>query len=257
MDKNETINRLSIKNLFVNYGNSCIINNISLDVQPSEILAVIGESGCGKSTLLQSIAGFVPVSMGSIFLNNQEYIKDGLFSYEEWEVRKNVILVFQEYNLIPHFKCIDNIISGLIYVKKYNKSKSIELANEIADRLGIRNILNKYPYETSGGEKQRVALARAVIMQPQVLLLDEITSAIDPITINKVGKLIGEIKTSNEIQMSMILVTHNMKFARDYCDRIAFIHQGIFKEIGSPECIFDLPQTRELQLFINESKYLL
>lgn len=260
MDKNETIKkRLSIHALNVDYGSKQVVKDISLSIAASEMLGIIGESGCGKSTLLKAATGFVPIAQGSVLLDGQEYINSDGFLYEEWEVRKNIILVFQEYNLIPHFKCIDNIISGLVHVKKYNKKNAQDIAKEISSKLGIQHILDKYPYETSGGEKQRVALARAVVMKPKILLLDEITSAIDPVTINKVGKLVSEIKdeTAEYSDMSIVLVTHNMKFARDYCDRIAFLHQGTVKEVDTPAQIFDYPKTKELKFFIDESRYLL
>jgi polar amino acid transport system ATP-binding protein len=259
MDKEKPINRLSIRNLSVGYvDDKLVLDNLCLDIGRGEIVGIIGESGCGKSTLLNSIVGFAPIKDGFISLNGTIIMTDGKFTFEEWEIRRNISIVFQDFKLIPHMKCISNMCLGLIYSKGVKKNFAYEKAIEVAKKLDIEDVLEKYPSEISGGQKQRVSLARAILMEPDVLLLDEVTSAIDPLAINNLINLLRDLKNNEHTKdISILLVTHNLKFANDYCSKLAFISGGKIVESSSPDLILTNPISSQLKKFIDASKYLI
>jgi ABC-type polar amino acid transport system ATPase subunit len=248
--------QLKIANLEFSYGSRKILNSISLEVNKGEILAIIGKSGSGKSTLLKCLSVMIEAEKGDVFLNDQQIIQNGIFLYEAWEIRQRMMIVFQEYNLFPNMTVLSNIKIALEKVKNIDKTISMQIALSICDKLNLTGIKDKYPNEISGGEAQRTALARAIVLKPQVLLLDEITSAIDPSTILNVIKVINELKISEETKdTSIILVTHNIRFAVDYADSIAFLYDGKIHEQLDANKFITEAKSVITQEYINDSKY--
>jgi polar amino acid transport system ATP-binding protein len=248
--------QLKIENLEFSYGSRKILNGISLEIQKGEVLAIIGKSGSGKSTLLKCLSMMLNSEKGNIFLNGQQIIQDGNALYEAWEIRQRMMIVFQEYNLFPNMTVLSNIKIALERVKNIYKATSEQMALSMCDKLNLTEIKNKYPNEISGGEAQRTALARALVLKPQVLLLDEITSAIDPSTILNVIRVINELKNSEETKnTSIILVTHNIRFAVDYANSIAFLYDGKIHEQLDANKFLAEAKSAITQEYINDSKY--
>lgn len=215
---------LEIKNLNKSFKNTIALKNINLTVEKGDILSVIGTSGAGKTTLIRAITGLEKCESGTIKIDNSYLVNDGVYcsNKELAKIRKNVSLVFQNFNLFPHMTIMENIIEAPIYVMNINKSEAVKKALPLLSKLGIEDKKDSYPYELSGGQKQRAAIARALILNPNYICFDEPTSALDPETTKEVANLIKNL--SNDI--GIIIITHDMSFAKLVSTRIIEIKSG-------------------------------
>ncbi|MCD2171893.1 amino acid ABC transporter ATP-binding protein [Rhizobium sp. C4] len=226
------------------FGDNEVLKGINLDVQPGEVIAIIGKSGSGKSTLLRCINGLETINAGSIAVAGAQLLPDELHLRA---LRLKVGMIFQQFNLFPHLTVGGNVMVSQTVVKKTGKAEAETMARKMLDRVGLGHKFDAYPDELSGGQQQRVAIARALAMEPIALLCDEITSALDPELVQEVLAVVRELAAEG---MTLIMVTHEMKFARDVCSRVVFMHQGRVHEIGPPEEVFSNPQTAELKQFL-------
>jgi polar amino acid transport system ATP-binding protein len=226
------------------FGANEVLKGIDLDVDPGEVIAIIGKSGSGKSTLLRCINGLESIDGGTIMVAGTQ------LSPEESQLRAlrlKVGMIFQQFNLFPHLTAGRNVMLSPMVVKKAKREEAEKIAREMMERVGLAQKFDAYPDQLSGGQQQRVAIARALAMQPMALLCDEITSALDPELVNEVLAVVG---TLAEQGMTLLMVTHEMRFAREVCDRVVFMHQGRVHEIGPPEDVFANPRTPELRQFL-------
>lgn len=235
---------ISIDGLHKYFGDLHVLRGIDLEVQKGEVLSVIGASGSGKSTLLYCINGIEPVQQGSILV-------DGIDVHAKTtdlnKLRQRLGMVFQQWNSFPHLTAIQNVALAPQIVKKMSKSEAVEIAARQLEHVGLGDKLNVFPNALSGGQQQRLAIARALAMDPQYMLFDEATSALDP---ELVGEVLDTMRVLAEEGMTMICVTHEMGFARDVSDRVAYFHEGVVEEIGSPEQIFSDPQSEQTKKFL-------
>ncbi|MBU5595483.1 amino acid ABC transporter ATP-binding protein [Amphibacillus sp. MSJ-3] len=240
---------LEIRELHKNYGAQPVLSDISLSVKKGEVVVILGPSGCGKSTLLRCINGLEEIQAGKIFLNNIEISNAGT----QWHlIRQKVGMVFQSYDLFPHMTILDNILLGPVKVQKRNKQEARKQAEKLLDRVGLLEKINAYPRQLSGGQKQRVAIVRALCLNPEIILFDEVTAALDPEVVHEVLKVMLELANEG---MTMIIVTHEMDFAKAVADKIVFMDQGEIKEIASPSDFFKEPSTERGKQFINMFNY--
>jgi polar amino acid transport system ATP-binding protein len=226
------------------FGANEVLKGIDLDVDPGEVIAIIGKSGSGKSTLLRCINGLESIDGGTIMVAGTQ------LSPEESQLRAlrlKVGMIFQQFNLFPHLTAGRNVMLSPMVVKKTKREEAEKIAREMMERVGLAQKFDAYPDQLSGGQQQRVAIARALAMHPMALLCDEITSALDPELVNEVLAVVG---TLAEQGMTLLMVTHEMRFAREVCDRVVFMHQGRVHEIGPPEEVFANPRTPELRQFL-------
>lgn len=238
-------NILEIKELVKDYGKGPVLKGVSIAVKKSEVLVIIGPSGCGKSTLLRCINGLEEIQGGSIYLEGQEISQ----AQTDWSaVRQKIGMVFQHYELFPHMTILENISLAPVKVQKREKAKVIEEAKALLERVGLADKLAAYPRELSGGQKQRVAIVRSLIMKPDIMLFDEVTAALDPEMVREVLDVMLELAKSGS---TMLIVTHEMNFARAVSDRVIFMEKGHIVEEGRPEEFFDHPQTPRAQEFLN------
>ncbi len=226
------------------FGENEVLKGITLDVAPGEVIAIIGKSGSGKSTLLRCINGLETIDEGSILVAGAHLAPDELHLKA---LRLKVGMIFQQFNLFPHLTAGGNVMLAQRVVKKTRKAEAEAMARKMLDRVGLGHRFDAYPDQLSGGQQQRVAIARALAMQPIALLCDEITSALDPELVAEVLAVVRELAADG---MTLLMVTHEMKFARDVCSRVVFMHQGRVHEIGPPEQVFASPQTPELRQFL-------
>jgi polar amino acid transport system ATP-binding protein len=233
---------VSIKDVHKSFGDLKVLNGVSLDVMKGDVICIIGRSGSGKSTLIRCINALNDIQQGSILVEGQEVNDPGL---DKLELRKKVGMVFQQYNLFPHKTALQNVMMAPIRVLKRSKLEAEAQARELMAKVRLQGKENAYPGELSGGQQQRVAIARSLAMQPDVILFDEVTAALDPET---VGEVLQTIKDLAEDGMTCILVTHEMGFAREVADHIYFTDRGIIVEHGPPSVFFDSatdPRTKE------------
>ena len=226
---------LKVENLVKEYDGQRILDGIDLTLAQGEVVVVVGPSGCGKSTLLRCINALEPVQDGSISLHGKD-IRKG--SKNITEMRQKIGMVFQSYELFPHLTVLDNITLSPVKVQKRKKDEVKAEAMELLQRVGLADKAASYPRQLSGGQKQRVAIVRALAMHPDVMLFDEPTSALDPEMVKEVLNVIRELTRSG---MTILIVTHEMGFAREISDRVLFICDGVIKEEGTPEQIFTCP----------------
>jgi polar amino acid transport system ATP-binding protein len=226
------------------FGDNEVLKGISIDVEPGEVVAIIGKSGSGKSTLLRCINGLETIDDGSIVVAGAQLLPDEIHLKA---LRLKVGMIFQQFNLFPHLTAGGNVMLSQMVVKKTQKLEAEAMARKMLDRVGLAHKFDAFPEQLSGGQQQRVAIARALAMQPIALLCDEITSSLDPELVAEVLAVVKELAADG---MTLLMVTHEMRFARDVCSRVVFMHQGRVHEIGQPEEVFTAPKTPELRQFI-------
>ncbi|MBQ0050833.1 MAG: amino acid ABC transporter ATP-binding protein [Treponema sp.] len=241
---------ISVKNIKKTFqDNVQVLKDISFDVNEGQVLGIIGPSGSGKSTMLRCIAQLEQVNDGTITICGQNTVTDGHYASAA-ELRKiglNCGFVFQNFNLFPHMSVLQNIIDPQIHVLKTPKTEAVKIARELLAKVGLSDKENSYPCELSGGQQQRVSIARSLAMKPKVLLFDEPTSALDP---ELTGEILAVIKQLASEKMTMIVVTHEMSFARDLSDELIFMADGYIVEQGNPVEIINNPKTERLQNFL-------
>lgn len=237
---------IHIKNLQKKFGDVHVLRGISCDIQEQEVISIIGPSGSGKSTFLRCINALEDITSGEIRVNNFK-IHDHKTNLNK--LRETVGMVFQRFNLFPHMSVLDNLILAPMDVKNITKVTAIEKAEQLLLKVGLIDKIDAFPAQLSGGQQQRVAIARALMMDPKVMLFDEPTSALDP---ELVGEVLEVMKSLALEGMTMIVVTHEMGFAREMSNRVIFIDQGIIQEQGSPEQIFKNPQIERTKLFLSK-----
>ncbi|HIW40059.1 MAG TPA: amino acid ABC transporter ATP-binding protein [Candidatus Eubacterium pullicola] len=223
-------NILEMKNIVKEFDNCTALHEVDFSLKKGEIVAIIGPSGSGKSSLLRCINGLNTITSGSI------------------ELRGTTGMVFQHFNLFPHMTCIKNVAYAPIKVKKMDKEEAYKKGMELLDMVGLASKADDYPNHLSGGQKQRVAIARALAMEPDIMLFDEATSALDP---EITGEVLEVMKRLAEEHMTMVVVTHEMGFAREVADRVVFMDHGKVVEEGTPEEIFGNPKNERLKSFLS------
>ena len=243
-----------VKALVKRFGTQEILRSVDLDVKKAEVVVIIGPSGSGKTTLLRCINFLEDYQVGRILVDGElvGYRDDGgrlvpLPDAVVARMRADVGMVFQSFNLFPHMTALDNVMLGLRKVRKFSEPHARQRAASWLERVGLKEKLSSYPAQLSGGQQQRVAIARAVAMEPKVMLFDEATSALDP---ELVGEVLGVMADLARSGMTMLVVTHEMRFAREVGHRIVFMDQGKIVEQGTPSQIFDSPQSDRLKTFL-------
>lgn len=224
---------VSIKDLHKSFGALEVLKGVSMDVMKGEVVCIIGPSGSGKSTLIRCVNALNDIQEGSILVEGQEVNDPDL---DKLELRKKVGMVFQQYNLFPHKTALENIMMAPLLVLKDDKAEVEKLARRLIKKVRLEGKEDNYPGELSGGQQQRVAIARSLAMNPDVMLFDEVTAALDPETVNEVLTAIKELAQDG---MTCMLVTHEMAFAREVADHIYFTDRGVIVEHGSPDTFFD------------------
>jgi amino acid ABC transporter ATP-binding protein, PAAT family (TC 3.A.1.3.-) len=236
---------LEISNIVKKFDDNTILDNISLDVKKGEVIVIIGPSGCGKSTLLRCVNALEPIQEGSIKLDGVEIVAG---AKNLSEIRQKIGMVFQSYELFPHMTVLDNILLAPTKVQKRNKEEVKKEALSLLERVGLLERADYYPRQLSGGQKQRVAIVRALCMNPDILLFDEVTAALDPEMVREVlDVMLGLAKQGR----TMIIVTHEMQFARAVADRVIFMDKGHILENDKPSIFFDNPKTDRAKQFLN------
>nr|WP_301514920.1 amino acid ABC transporter ATP-binding protein [Halomonas sp.] len=238
---------VSMQKLNKHFGSLHVLKNIDLAIAPGEVVVVIGASGSGKSTLIRCINGLEEFQQGSLEVDGRALLPHGKSGQALQKIRTEVGMVFQQFNLFPHLSVRDNITLAPMKVRNLNRDKAKESANHLLERVGIEDQADKYPAQLSGGQQQRVALARALAMEPRLMLFDEPTSALDP---EMIGEVLDAMRELAKDGMTMVIVTHEMGFAREVADRVIYIHQGEITEQGPPEQLFDAPQHERTQSFL-------
>lgn len=226
-----------------------VLNDITFSLKKGEVVVIIGPSGCGKSTFLRCLNMLEPVDSGNIRFKDRVIDRA---NKDVYELRQKIGMVFQSYDLFPHLTILDNILLAPIKVQKRERSEVAKEAEELLKRVGLSDKTNVYPRQLSGGQKQRVAIVRALMMHPEILLLDEITAALDPEMVREVLQVVLELAREG---MTMVIVTHEMEFAKAVADRVLFMDQGVVVEEGSPEEFFNSPQTERAKQFLNMFHY--
>ncbi|MBB5149437.1 MULTISPECIES: amino acid ABC transporter ATP-binding protein [Ureibacillus] len=237
---------IKIENLHKSFGELHVLNGIDYEIQEKEVVCVIGPSGSGKSTFLRCINLLEEISDGAIYIDGTK-VNDRNTDINK--IRTEVGMVFQQFNLFPHMTVIDNITMAPMLIRKMNKHEAEELALELLSKVGLREKAYNYPQQLSGGQQQRVAIARALAMKPKVMLFDEPTSALDPEMVNEVLDVMKQLAFEG---MTMVVVTHEMGFAREVADRVIFMDGGVIVEEGKPEDIFGNPKHERTKAFLSK-----
>ena len=229
------------------FGDNLVLDTIDLEVASGEVLTVIGPSGSGKSTLLRCINLLEPLDSGRIYLEGQEITRKGA---DVAGVRQRIGMVFQQFNLFPHLKVMDNLTLAARRIRKRPREEAEARARLLLERVGLVDKADQYPHQLSGGQQQRVAIARALMIDPHVMLFDEVTSALDP---ELVGEVLVVMRDLAETGMTMLVVTHEMQFAREVGDRVIFMDDGKIVETGRPADVLDSPQEERTKRFLRRS----
>jgi ABC-type polar amino acid transport system ATPase subunit len=229
------------------FGDNVVLREIDLEVAPREVLVVIGPSGSGKSTLLRCVNLLEPLNEGRIFFEGQEITRSGT---DLSAVRQRIGMVFQQFNLFPHLTVMDNLTLATRRIRKRPKAEAAKRGHELLERVGLAEKANQHPHQLSGGQQQRVAIARALMMEPHVMLFDEVTSALDP---ELVGEVLIVMRDLARDGMTMLVVTHEMQFAREVGDRLVFMDEGRILEEGAPADVLDNPREERTRRFLRRS----
>ncbi len=235
---------IEIKNVHKSFGDNAVLRGVDLTVTKGEVLCLIGASGSGKSTLLLCINALESIQKGKILVENIDVHAP---ETAKSRLRQKLGIVFQQYNAFPHLTARENVALAPRLVLKKSKKEAAELAEKHLEHVGLTDKIDVYPSQLSGGQQQRLAIARALAMQPDYMLLDEVTSALDP---ELVGEVLDTLRMLSEEGMTMIAVTHEIPFAREVADRIAFFHDGVVHEIGEPDTMLNNPQYARTREFL-------
>lgn len=240
---------LTINNVVKRFDDTTILDGISFSVKKSEVIVIVGPSGCGKSTLLRCINALEPIQEGSITLDGDVIERN---SKTLPLLRQRIGMVFQSYDLFPHLTVLDNILLAPCKVQKRDKEEVKQEAMSLLERVGLKEKAKSYPRELSGGQKQRVAIVRALCMHPEILLFDEVTAALDPEMVREVLDVMLDLAKQGR---TMLIVTHEMQFARAIADRIIFLDNGKIVEEATPDELFDNPKTERAKQFLNTFEF--
>jgi polar amino acid transport system ATP-binding protein len=246
------------RDIHKSFGNLEVLKGISFDVNMGEVLSIIGTSGSGKSTLIRCLNMLDKIDKGSISVDGDVICQNSVYSDSVYSdkatlasVSRKMGMVFQQFNLFPHLSVLRNVTEALTVVRKLNKKEANEIASAALKKTGLADKALSYPYQLSGGQQQRVAIARALALSPKVISFDEPTSSLDP---ELTGEVLAVLKTLAEEGTTMIVVTHEMGFAREVSDRVIFMDKGIVAEEGSPEAIFTRPENERTAQFVGKFK---
>ena len=240
------VEMIKIKDLKKKYGELEVLKGISTEIKEGEVISVIGPSGSGKSTFLRCINRLEEPTSGEIWVNGRNIMENGV---DINKIREEIGMVFQHFNLYPHKTVMENITLGPIRLKKISKAEAEKLALELLEKVGLSDKKDVYPNKLSGGQKQRVAIARALAMNPKIILFDEPTSALDPEMIGEVLEVMKELANAG---MTMIVVTHEMGFARNVANRVFFMDEGYILEDAKPQDLFDNPKSERARIFLDK-----
>lgn len=240
---------LTINNVVKRFDDATILDGISFSVKKSEVIVIVGPSGCGKSTLLRCINALEPIQEGTITLDGDVIERN---SKKLPLLRQRIGMVFQSYDLFPHLTVLDNILLAPCKVQKRDKEEVKQEAMSLLERVGLKEKAKSYPRELSGGQKQRVAIVRALCMHPEILLFDEVTAALDPEMVREVLDVMLDLAKQGR---TMLIVTHEMQFARAIADRIIFLDNGKIVEEATPDEFFDNPKTERAKQFLNTFEF--
>jgi polar amino acid transport system ATP-binding protein len=239
---------LRLEGVRKSFGDNLVLDGIDLEVQTGEVLVVIGPSGSGKSTLLRCVNLLEPIQAGRIFFEGEEITRDGV---DVSAVRQRIGIVFQQFNLFPHLTVIDNLTLAARRIRKLPRAEAERRARELLDVVGLPEKAGQHPHQLSGGQQQRVAIARALMMSPKVVLFDEVTSALDPELVGEVLVVMRDLARGSGT--TMLVVTHEMHFARDVGDRVVFMDGGKIVEQGRPADVLDSPREERTRRFLRRS----
>jgi polar amino acid transport system ATP-binding protein len=229
------------------FGDLVVLDGVDLRVAPGEVLVVIGPSGSGQSTLLRCVNLLEPIDAGSIFLEGEEFTRKGV---DVSAVRQRIGIVFQQFNLFPHLRVLSNLTLAARRIRRLPRAEAEQRALELLDRVGLSEKAHQYPHQLSGGQQQRVAIARALMMEPHVMLFDEVTSALDP---ELVGEVLVVMRDLARAGMTMLVVTHEMQFAREVGDHLVFMDGGCIVEQGAPADVLDRPREERTRRFLRRT----
>ncbi|MGN4934146.1 amino acid ABC transporter ATP-binding protein [Aeromonas rivipollensis] len=230
------------------FGQNRVLDGVSLTVNPGEVIVILGPSGCGKSTLLRTLNGLEPIQGGDIRFDGQL-----LDANTDWQrLRQRIGMVFQSYHLFPNLRVLENVLLGPLQVQKRERQEALLQAEQLLTRVGLWEQRHDYPRQLSGGQQQRIAIVRALCMNPQVMLFDEVTAALDPEMVQEVLEVIRDLAGSG---MTLLIVTHELAFARAVADRIVFMDGGHILEQGSPHQFFDNPRSQRARQFLAKFSY--
>lgn len=237
---------IRVKNMTKAYGDNVVLENINTEIKQGDIIAIIGPSGCGKSTFIRTLNLLEQPTKGELYIDGENILEKG---HDINKMRQKVGMVFQHFNLFPNMTILKNITLAPMKTKGISKEDAEKLAMSLLTRVGLEDKANAYPDTLSGGQKQRIAIARALAMQPEILLFDEPTSALDPEMVQEVLNLMRDLATDG---MTMVVVTHEMDFAREVANRVMFFDEKGIKQEGTPEDIFEHPESDRLKNFLSK-----
>ncbi|MCP9613695.1 amino acid ABC transporter ATP-binding protein [Levilactobacillus brevis] len=238
--------KIQVSDLHKSFGQNEILKGLTLDVQEQEVLCLIGPSGSGKSTFLRCLNGLESVTSGTVMVNGQR-VGDPHVNLNH--IRENIGMVFQHFNLFPHLSVLQNVTLGPVQLNGLSRADADARAKKLLAQVGLADKAAAMPHALSGGQQQRVAIARALAMEPEIMLFDEPTSALDP---EMVGDVLAVMQQLAESGMTMVVVTHEMGFAKNVAGRVAFMDDGIIQELGTPTAVFEHPQNPRTKVFLNK-----